>query len=218
MVIEARLNDISSSQVTVTVRVRQHKKPKQSIDEFKFTRKNYSVIIPTSILKRQKILHLGVRKPARAANETVKYKLKTDTKYFTLNSKDGSLAVAKNLKSKGNQTVTLRVKAIIRGKFNYVTETTISVSIVPDYIGNQFVDSSLKVVNNKTSKSIDKLSERSRSGAAEFRVHRMFRTLSPEARRISAADVKFNSVIRSIKRKVAERILGMYDYFLLLDQ
>lgn len=218
MVVEARLNDISSAQVTVIIRVRPQKR-----NTFRFTKKRYTVIVPSSILKRQKILQLAVHKPDRAVNETVKYKLRTDTSYFSLNSKQGSLSVAKSLKAKGNNTMTLRVKAVIRGRLNFNAEATISVSIVPDFIGNQFVDSSLKVINKNSSikprNSNPSGRSRGRKGATEFRLHRMLRTPSPEARKISAADLKFNNVIRNIKRQVAERVLGkrihVVDYFLL---
>jgi hypothetical protein len=215
LLVEARLNDVSFARVPVNIRVRPRRNKPPSSRSFRFTNQHYSVIIPNTVLKGQKILQLGVKKPADLVNDTVKYKLRTKTQYFALSGKRGSLTVIKSLKRRGNVTIMLRVRAVIRGRVFREAEATISVAVVPEYIGNQFVESSLKVINSKAmsaKKTTTGGRNRSRTnglmGMAEFRLHRMFRRPSQEARRISQADLKFNNIIKDIKLKVAKRVLG----------
>lgn len=212
MLVEARLNEVSFARVYVNIRVRSRTKP-QSSRAFRFTNQQYSVIIPNTVLKGQKILQLGVKKPRNQINETVKYKLRTKTRYFALSGKYGSLRVIKSLKPRGNATIVLRVKAVLRSRVILEAVATISIVVVPEFIGNEFVESSLKMVNSNSMSTSKKTSggryrSRSGKGMAEFRLHRMFRRPSQEARRISQADLKFSNVLKDIKLKVAKRVLG----------
>ncbi|XP_048581153.1 peroxidasin isoform X2 [Nematostella vectensis] len=207
--VQARLNDVSYSRAYVTVRVRK-KKSQQRGSRFRFTKKQYSVIVPVSILKGQKILQLKIYRPRNLQNATIRYRLGTRTDYFKLDTKTGKLLIERSLRSLGNLTKVLRVRAVVRGRSSRTAEATVAISIVPQYIGNDFVESSLKGVSKDIDAREPKKGDRWRGGkgSAEFRLHRMFRQASPEARRISSADLKFSKVIERIKQNVVNRVLG----------
>ena len=114
----------------------------------------------------------------------------------------------------------LQVIARTQGKPAVFATTQVSVVVVPEYAGNDYVKSSMAVVKNssvaadgsdrlrshKNGTSSGKL--KSPRGRIEFSLHRIFRQPSPEAQRVSKADLQFNKIIREIKREVAEQMIG----------
>ena len=136
----------------------------------------------------------------------------------------GSLTINRELSelSTGDRPTSfvLQVAARTQGKPAGFSTTQVSIVVVPEYAGNDYVKSSLVAVKNRSNAADG--SERLRSqnnrtsvgglrsppGRTEFSLHRIFRQPSPEAQRISKADLQFNKIIREIKREVAERLVG----------
>ena len=100
--------------------------------------------------------------------------------------------------------------------------TQVSVVVVPEYAGNDYVKSSLEAVRNRSSHtaSSDRLRSQTNGsspgqsklsrGQTEFSLHRIFRRPSREAQRMSRADLKFNKIIREIKREMADQLIGEF--------
>ena len=220
--------------VVIRVIVPEERKPQPKSDRgFKFPSPIYSVIIPYNMIVGQTILHLRVEKSQSFTNSTVRYRLQSVDPYhrnpfFTLHPAKGSLKITRDLAelvsdSKPTSFV-FQVIARAQGNPNVFASTQVSVVVVPEYAGNNYVKSSLEAVKNRSSftQSSDRLrSHKNRSspgqikplrGRTEFSLHRIFRRPSPEAQRMSQADLKFNRIIREIKREVADELIGESQY------
>ena len=165
------------------------------------------------------ILHLKVIKSKRLQNTTVSFTLRTPTPYFDLSSQSGALKIAKTL----SHLVTGKAKSFIlhvvaqpQGKKSQQTSTQVSVVIVPEYVGNEYVHSALQAINNQSrAERLFKQSPRDGSEGVptEFSLHRIFRRSSPEAQRISKAELKFSRVLSEIKQEVANSLIGLYQVY-----
>lgn len=183
----------------------------------------------------QTILHLRVEKNKSFTNFTVRYRLQAVDPYhrkpfFSLHPAKGSLTIVRDLtelvsNSKPTSFV-LQVIARAQGNPNVFTSTQVSIVVVPEYAGNDYVKSSMEAVKNRTSftQSSDRLRSQNNGsspgqsklprGRTEFSLHRIFRRPSREAQRMSQADLKFNRIIREIKREVADGLVGEFLYCL----
>ena len=240
--VEARYKDVSSGYVIVIIRAIRATTPQKKLrldaDEgLKFPSPIYSVIIPYTMIVGQTILHLRVKKSQRLTNSSIRYRIQAvnpfyQNPFFNLNPIKGSLKIARELtelvSDEKPTSFVLQVIARAQEKPNVFAITRVSVVVVPEYAGNDYVKSSLEAVNNRSSivlnserlrshkngSSPDKT--KSSSGQTEFSLHRLFRRPSREAQRISQADLKFNKIIREIKREVADDIIGeVFANFLL---
>ena len=192
----------------------------------RFSSPIYSVIIPFSAPIGQTILHLRVEKSKRLRRSMhmVSYSVESIHPYrkkplFSIDPWKGSLKVNSELPQLDHGhdkpiSFVLQVAARIQdNERNVLTTTQVSVVVVPEYAGNDFVQSSLAVVKN-TSMAADSSKElmfrktETSRGRKEFSLHRIFRRLSPEARRVSKADLRFSEIIRELKREVAHHLLG----------
>lgn len=197
--------------------------------DFKFPSPIYSVIIPYSMVVGQTILHLRVEKGKHLKNSTVRYRLQSidpfhGKPYFSLHPAKGFLRISSELTElvSGDKpsSFVLQVVARTQEKPNVFASTQVSVVLVPDYPGNDFVKSSMAAVKNKSA-AVDR-SERLRSPknetasddfksprrSTEFSLHRMFRRPSTEAQKISKADLQFNKIIGEIKSEIATQLIG----------
>ena len=220
--VEARLNDVIFALVTVVIRVYNSKTtpvPRLS-DSLKFPSPIYSVIIPKDMLVGQTILHLRVEKGKHLANATIRYEVKSinpyyRSPYFNLHPVTGALKIVRDLSSLGGDdsasSFLLQVFASVQGERNGFASTQVSVVIVSEYAGNDYVALSMETVKNRTSTrgGFERLRFDKVGGQEEFSLHRIFRRPSPAAQRIAAADLKFNNIIREIKRGVAQELLGL---------
>lgn len=230
--VEARYNDITSGYATVIIKVtaRQQKKTQPEAERgLKFPSPIYSVIIPYNMLVGQTILHLKAVKSKSVTNSVVRYRVQSvdpfyRNPFFSLNPSRGSLKITRDLSQlvlDGKPTsLVFQVIARVQGNPNVFALTQVSVVVVPEYAGNEYVKSSLEAVKNRS--SFTERSERLRSqgngsspgqskllrGQAEFSLHRIFRRPSPEAQRMSQADLKFSKIIREIKREMADELIG----------
>lgn len=229
--VEARINDDISASVTVLIRVTDPKKKFQPNRDqgLKFPSPIYSVIIPYNMLVGQTILHLRVEKTRNFTNAVVSYGVQSVYPYhkkpfFILNPVKGSLKINRELSELSADerptSFVLQVAARTQGKPGVFATTQVSIVVVPEYAGNDYVKSSLVAVKNRSIATDS--SERLRSqnnrtssgklksppGRTEFSLHRIFRQPSPEAQRISKADLQFNKIIREIKREVAKQLIG----------
>lgn len=195
----------------------------------KFPSPIYSVIIPYSMLVGQTILHLRVEKSKSFTNASVRYRVHSVDPYhrkpfFSLHPVKGSLKINRALTELASDhrptSFVLQVIARTQGKPTTFASTQVSVVIVPEYAGNDYVKSSLAAVKNRSfvADSPDRLRSqkngtsssqlKSPRGRTEFSLHRLFRRPSPEAQRVSHADLQFNKIIAEIKREVAEQLIG----------
>lgn len=236
---EARYNDVTSGYATVVIRVTAAKKKKtlpKAERGLKFPSPIYSVIIPYNMLVGQTILHLRAEKSESFINAIVRYRVQSVDPYhripfFSLNPSKGSLKIARDLAElvlDGKPTsLVLQVIARVQGSPDVFASTQISVVVVPEYAGNDYVKSSLEAVNNRSSftESSNRLrSQRNGSspgqstsprGQTEFSLHRIFRRPSREAQKMSQADLKFSKIIREIKREMADQLIG--EFFLKIN-
>ena len=180
------------------------------------------------MLVGQTILHLKAVKSKSVTNSVVRYRVQSvdpfyRNPFFSLNPSRGSLKITRDLSQlvlDGKPTsLVFQVIARVQGNPNVFALTQVSVVVVPEYAGNEYVKSSLEAVNRS---SFTERSERLRSqgngsspgqskllrGQAEFSLHRIFRRPSPEAQRMSQADLKFSKIIREIKREMADELIG----------
>jgi len=237
--VEARYNDITSGYATVVIRVTaaQQKKTQPKANQgLKFPSPIYSVIIPYNMLVGQTILHLTAEKSGSFINAIVRYRVQSVDPYhrfFSLNPSKGSFKIARDLAElvlDGKPTsFVLQVIARVQGNPDVFASTQISVVVVPEYAGNDYVKSSLEAVNNRSSftESSDRLrSQRNGSspgqsksprGQTEFSLHRIFRRPSREAQKMSQADLKFSKIIREIKREMADELIGECFFFLIYN-
>lgn len=231
---EARYNDITSGYATVVVRVtaaQQKKTQPEAKRGLKFRSPIYSVIIPYNMLVGQTILHLRAEKNRSFVNSIVRYRVQSvdpfhRNPFFSLNPSKGSLKITRDLAElvlDGKPTsLVLQVIARVQGNPNVFASTQVSVVVVPEYAGNDYVKSSLEAVKNRSSftESSDRLrSQRNGSspgqsksprGQTEFSLHRIFRRPSREAQRMSQADLQFSNIIREIKREMADQLIGEF--------
>lgn len=229
---EARYNDIISGYATVVIRVtatQQNKTQPEAERGLKFPSPIYSVIIPYNMLVGQTILHLKAVKRKSVTNSIVRYRVQSvdpfyRNPFFSLNPSRGSLKITRDLSElvlDGKPTsLVIQVIARVQGNPNVFASTQVSVVVVPEYAGNEYVKSSLEAVKNRS--SFTETSERLRSqgngsspgqsklprGQTEFSLHRIFRRPSPEAQRMSQAGLKFSKIIREIKREMADELIG----------
>ena len=231
--VEARYNGVSSGYALVIIRVTTPKKKLQlsSDNGLKFPSPIYSVIIPYNMIVGQTILHLRVEKSKGFTNSTIRYRVQSVDPYyrnpfFSLNPTKGSLKITRELtelvSSDKPTSFVLQVIGRVQGKPDVFASTQVSVVVVPEYVGNDYVKSSLEAVKNKSSVvgSNDRLrSQRNGSspgqsklprGQTEFSLHRIFRRPSREAQIMSQADLQFNKIIREIKREVADKLIGEF--------
>lgn len=234
--VEARYNYVTSGYVMVIIRVTtpQQKKSQQESDQgLEFPSPIYSVIIPYNMIVGQTILHLRVEKSKNFTDSTIRYRLQSVDPYhrnpfFSLHPAKGSLKITRDLDelvsdSKPSSFV-LQVIARAQGNPNVFASTQVSVVVVLEYAGNDYVKSSMEAVKNRSSftQSSDRLrshkngsspgQSKSSRGRTEFSLHRIFRRPSREAQRMSQADLKFNRIIREIKREVADELIGEFVY------
>ena len=224
---EARISDDIFASTSVIIRVEAANKilsadPDQSL---RFPSPIYSVIIPFNTPVGQTILHLRVEKSKRRSNSVVRYRINSFDPYqkkalFSLDPWKGSLKISRQLPqldSPYDKPVNFVLQVVARTQENerntLTAATRVSIVVVPEYAGNDYVQSSLAVVKN-TSEAVDS-SRRLRFNKSatsrertEFSLHRMFRRLSPEAKRVSKADLRFCEIIRELKREVADHLLG----------
>lgn len=224
--VEARISDDIFASTSVIIRVEAANKilsadPDQSL---RFPSPIYSVIIPFNTPVGQTILHLRVEKSKRRSNSVVRYRINSFDPYqkkalFSLDPWKGSLKISRELPqldSPYDKPVNFVLQVVARTQENerntLTAATRVSIVVVPEYAGNDYVQSSLAVVKN-TSEAVDS-SRRLRFNKSatsrertEFSLHRMFRRLSPEAKRLSKADLRFCEIIRELKREVADHLL-----------
>lgn len=176
------------------------------------------------------ILHLKVEKRQSFTNSIVRYRVQSihpfyKTPFFSLNPVKGTLKISRDLAVLNSDvkptSFVLQVIARTQDKPPVSAVTQISVVVVPEYAGNDYVKSSLAAVKNRSvaADSSERLRSqkngtssgqlKSSQGRAEFFLHRIFRRPSPEAQRVSKADLQFNRIIREIKREVAEELTGL---------
>ena len=232
--VEARSNDITSGYAMVVIRVtaKQQKKTQSEAERgLKFPSPIYSVIIPYSMLVGQTILHLRTKKSKSVTNSIVRYRVQSVDPYhrnpfFRLHPSKGALKITRDLAElvlDGKPTsLVLQVIARVQGNPDVFASTQVSVVVVPEYAGNDYVKSSLEAVKNRsfTAESSERLrshrngsspgQSKSPRGLTEFSLHRIFRRPSREAQRMSQADLKFSKIIREIKREMADELIGEF--------
>ena len=122
---------------------------------FRFSSPAHSVIIPEVIPRGRVILHLNLIKSDAFRNASVTFRLADPSPYFRLNSRNGALKIAKSLQglvtSGRTKSFDLRVSATGKSAGQEVqVSTTVSVVVVPEYVGNPFVQSALQAVRNQS--------------------------------------------------------------------
>ena len=226
MRVEARVNENNFASVMVIIRMVSFRKkinpnPNKGL---RFSSPIYSVIIPFNTPIGQTILHLRVERRKQLRKSMVSYSVESIHPYrkkpfFSVDTWKGSLKITSELPQLDNghdKPISFVLQVAARTQDNeptVLTTTQVSIVVVPEYAGNDYVQSSLAVVKNtsmagnSSQRLMFRKSETSH-GRKEFFLHRIFRRPSPEARRMSKADLRFIEIIRELKREVAHHLLG----------
>lgn len=213
IVIEARLNDLSSARAEVEVRIQR------TASTLLFKNVNF-IVIPSDYAittRNGKLIKMEPIASDESRLSSVTFRLKTKSRVFEIHSTKGTLSIKRDLsRTVTRSSMLFNVTVIVTaraGKRNIRATNTVHIVVVPRNSGNSFVESSIKAVNlSEARKQTETSRDRGPSveGYREFSLHRLFRRPSAQVQKISASDLRFNWIINDIKRKVVNKELGRY--------
>ena len=202
MIVKAEVNRVSYALVPVQFNIRAIS---PTLSNIKFSRSSYSIVISDKLIPGSRIYDVPIQPPK--ARKYIVYDISGKNRYFSIHKYLGTLKSKYNfsrlnLTKNSSKPFRFTVVTKLRESSTITASATVEVIVIPAFSGDHF--------NHLVEKTKDNMFNHSAGGTASpFEFHRFFRQLSPTAKKISKAEMKFDKIIRELRQSVVDGFRGM---------